>query len=124
MLDRDENPAETRAEERANRDETQKGSAGRVESRAAAKTKRVSKETHSDRENTSNDSLKLELVRRTFLYRELSWCCSWSTPTGAVRGVHLAPLAPLTRAAHARYCIRRALVTTPPTSVHFYHLHL
>ena len=56
--------------ERADRDETHRGSAGRVESRAAAKTKRVSKETQSDRENTSNDSLKLELVRRAFLYRE------------------------------------------------------
>ena len=48
------------------------------------------------------------------------WCSKWrvlstSTPTSVVRGVHLAPLALLTLAAHARYCIRRARVTTPPT---------
>ena len=37
---------------------------------------------------------------------------STSTPTGAVRGVHLSPVAPLTQEAHVRYCIRRARVTT------------
>ena len=37
---------------------------------------------------------------------------STSTPTGADRGAHLAPQAPLTRATYARGCIRRAHVTT------------
>ena len=52
----------------AGRDEMQ--SPGRDESRAPAETRIVSKQTQSESENTSNDSLKLELVRRAFLYRE------------------------------------------------------
>ena len=57
-------------------------------------------------------------VRRALLYIEraqrLPWCAKWrvistSTPTSAVIGVHLAPLAPLTLAAHAHYCTRRAV---------------
>ena len=61
------------------------------------------------------------MLRRANREREqrLPWCRKWrvistSTPTGAVRGVHLAPLA---REAHARDGIRRARVTTPATLV-------
>ena len=68
-----------------------------------------------------------ELVRSAIYGLEraqrLPWCCTWrvistSTPTGAVRGAPLASLGPLTRAAHARDCIRRARVTTPPTTAY------
>ena len=80
-----------------------------------------------EREHTSNDSQissscgVLSYIERT---QRLPWFCTWrvistSTPTSAVRGAHLAPLAPLTRAAHARGCIRHARVTTPSTLVHY-----
>ena len=58
--------AESRAEQ--SRDEMQRGSAGRVESRAPAETKRVSKERRKAREKTtSNDRLKLDIVRRALV---------------------------------------------------------
>ena len=79
----------------------------RDESRAPAKTKRVSKE----RRKASNDSQMLELVRRALLYRKSATAAvvlhvesdlheHANGPTGAVRGAHLAFLAPLTRAAN------------------------
>ena len=102
---RDERRAEERRQrreqsERAIRDEMQRGSAGRVESRAPAETKRVLKERRKAREKIkSNDRLKLDLVRRALvLYIERaqrpSWCRTWreistSTPTSAVRSAHL-----------------------------------
>ena len=49
----------------------QRGSDGRVESRAPVETKRVSKERRKAREKTtSNDRLKLDIVRRALVYRE------------------------------------------------------
>ena len=108
-----ESRAETRAETRAERER-----AGRYETQRG-------RETQNETENTSNFSLKLELVRRSLLYIEKGQrprdvareAVSTSTPTGAVRGAHLAPLVPLTGAAraHERDCIRRARVTTSPT---------
>ena len=111
---REEAPAGTKAERRQRR----KQNPGRDETR-------LKRETQSERETTSNDSLKLELVRRALLYREsatafvvlhlerdlhehANWCRKRRT---------LAPLAPLTRAAHERDCIRRARVTTPPSAI-------
>ena len=66
----------------------------------------------------------LELVRRALIYGKSETAAVLllvengltSTPTSAVRGVHLAPLAPLILAAHACYCIRCARVTTAPTN--------
>ena len=120
-----ESRAETRAErERAGRDETQRRSAGRDESRATAETKRVSKERRKAREKTramaarcsSSGGALSYIARAQWLpWRRTGRAISTSTPMGAVLGTHLAPLAPLTRAAHARYCIRHARVTTPPT---------
>ena len=75
-----ESRAETRGErhrqsreqsERAGRDEMQRGSSGRVESRAPAEMKRVSKERRKAREKTtSNDRLKLDFVQRALVYIE------------------------------------------------------
>ena len=101
---REEAPAGTKAERRQRRNTSQK--------------RRVSRAMTA----MSNDSLKLELVRRALLYRESATAfvvlhvksIFTSTPTGAVRGAHLAPL---TRAAHVRDCIKRARVTTPPTAI-------
>ena len=111
---REEAPAGTKAE----RQQRRKQNPGRDETR-------LKRETQSERETTSNVSLKLELVRRALLYREGATAFVvlhvesdlTSTPTGAVRGPHLAPLAPLIRAAHARDCIRRARVRTPSTAI-------
>ena len=81
--------------ERAGRDELQRGSAGRVESKAPAETKRFLKERFKAIEKTtSNDRLKLDLVRRALVYRESATAVvvshvSTSTPTGAVRRAHL-----------------------------------
>ena len=62
---------ETRAER--SRDETL--SAGRDEMQSVGRDEnRLETETQSESENTSNDSLKLELVRRAFLYRERNGC--------------------------------------------------
>ena len=59
---------QSREQRAAGRDEMQRGSAGRVESRAPAETKRVSKERSKAREKTtSNDRLKLDLVRRALV---------------------------------------------------------
>ena len=86
------------------------------ESKAQAETRRVSKHGSKRlRENTCGALCYIERGQRLP-------CCTWrvistSTPTGAVRSVHLAHLAPLTRAA---YCIRRACVTIPPTRVYGY----
>ena len=111
--------AECRQRRDAERRQRRKQSAGRDENR-------LETETHSESENTSNDSQKCSSSCGALCYIEraqwLPWCCKWrvvstSTPTSAVRGVHLAPLAPLTLAAHARYCIRRGVVT-PPTISH------
>ena len=68
-----ESIAETSAERESRRDETQRESASRDESRAPpTETKgdetRLKRETQSEKETTSNDSLKLELVRRALLY--------------------------------------------------------
>ena len=101
--------------------------AGKSERRSRGRDEtRLEQETQSERGNTSKHSREeLELVRRALSYREIAqrlpWCCTWrvistSTPTGAVRGAHLAPLATLTRATHACGCIRRARVTTPTSS--------
>ena len=73
-----ESIAETSAEREIRRDETQRGSAGRAKAEHRQRRKqnsgrdetRVERETQSERETTSNDSLKLEPVRRALLYRE------------------------------------------------------
>ena len=87
-------PAETKAERRLRRHVSR------------------NKDAKRERENTSMDSQMLELVRRSLLYRKSATACR-----GVARGelsqragVHLAPLASLTRAAHARYCIKLARV--------------
>ena len=56
---REEAPAGTKAERRQRR----KQNPGRAETR-------LKRETQSEKETTSNDSLKLELVRRALLYKE------------------------------------------------------
>ena len=132
---------QTRDESRENRApaETRRWMLAETRCRAPAETKA---ERRQRRESSRNRDAKrerkheqwqpkmLELVRRALLYtieraQRLPWCCKWrvvstSTPTSAVRGVHLTPVAPLTLAAHARYCIRHARVTTPPTQTWFY----
>ena len=96
-------------------------SAGRDESRAPAETRSVSKQRRKARAKTRAMTAKCSSSCGALYYIEraqrLPWCCKWrvistSTPTCAERGVHLAPLAPLILAAYARYCIRRAFVTT------------
>ena len=127
--------AETRDESReqsAGRDETlsaardEMQSAGRDESRAPAEMRIVSKQRRKARAKTRAMTAKCSSSCGALRYIEraqlLPWCCTWrvismSTPTGAVRDAHLAPLALLTRATNARDCIRRALVTKPPTLI-------
>ena len=94
------------------------------ESREPAETRIVSKQRCKARAKTRAMTAKCSSSCGALYYIEkaqmLPWCCKWrvismSTPTGAERGVELAPLAPLTLAAYVRYCITRERVTTAPT---------
>ena len=124
---RPETRPETRAERAEHRQRRDAERRQRRKLRAGRDEIRLETETQSESENTNNDSQKCSSSCGALCYIEraqrLPWCCKWrvistNTPTSAVRGVHLAPLASLTLAAHARYCIRRARVTTPPTHLY------
>ena len=64
-----ESRAETRAEQRQRRGRTRERRQRRNQSEGRDET-RLERETQSERENTSNDSQMLELVRRALLYRK------------------------------------------------------
>ena len=125
--ERSRTSAERRAETRDQiRDETDQRRDQRREQReqsASRDENRLQTETQSESENTRNDSLKLELVRRALLCRKSATTVVvlhvesdlHEHANGCRKSAHLAHLAPLTRATHASDCIKGARVTTPPT---------
>ena len=83
------------------RTESEREKAPRDAERKPAERERESAE----RERERNGIVLLELARRALSFRECAWrVISVSTPTNALRGAHLAPLAPharVTRKQHA-----------------------